>query len=69
MALSLEHLDGALREILDATFREHPLQHQLAPTCSAASILGAFHFILGIFITLLPLKYARSRQCLAGPSA
>jgi hypothetical protein len=24
MALSLEHLDGVLYEILDATFREHP---------------------------------------------
>ena len=69
MSLSLEHLDGALCEILDATFREHPLQHQLAPTCSAASILGAFHPILGTITILLPLKYARSRQCLAGPSA
>ncbi len=31
---------------------EEALQHHLALTCSAASILGAFRRILSIFITL-----------------
>ncbi len=44
---------------------EDPLQHHLAPACSAASVLGVFRPALSDFIPLLLLN-ARGKQCLAG---
>ncbi len=52
-------------ELRAGEFGEGPLQHHLAPACSAASVLGVFRPALSDFIPLLLLN-ARGKQCLYG---